>query len=255
MRSKPVSNLEYGLIAPDSPVPVFIQVEQDIRRQILAGAIDAGSRLPRETELARLYGISRMTVRHALEGLAAANLVRREHGIGTIVVPPPLPLSFNLGLMVSFSEQLKSQGYDATTIADLQAIIDPPDQIRAALRLDTDEKAVAIRRVRIVENRPLALTTSWLSEARFPGLAKMELAEGSLWATLAKHYNTTIVRADNTVELTKASALEAHLLHVEADAPLLCFTGTAFDADDQPLEFTTALWSAQVRFSFGSERA
>lgn len=255
MRSVPASKLEHGLVDLSSPVPVFVQVEQDIRRQILSGALKSGARLPRETELAKLYGISRMTIRHALEGLAEANLVRREHGVGTIVLPPPLPLGFNLGLMVSFTEQLRKQGYEVKTVPDLQAVIDPPDTIREALRLNEGEKVVAIRRVRIVDNRRLALTTSWLSDRLFPGLSKLELKEGSLWATLAEQYGTGVVRADNTVELIRASDLEAHLLHVEADAPLLCFTGTAFDADDRPLEFTTALWSAQVRFHFGSQRS
>jgi GntR family transcriptional regulator len=61
------------------------------------------------------------------------------------------------------------------------------------------------------------------------------------------------VRAHNTVELVAASVSEAHLLHVETDAPLLRFSGVAFDADDRALEFTTALWSGQVRFHFGSQ--
>jgi GntR family transcriptional regulator len=239
-----------GLIDQASPVPVFIQVEQDIRRQILSGGYKTGDRLPRETELAKIYGISRMTVRHALEGLANAKLIRRAHGVGTTVISPPAPLVFNLGLMVSFSDQLRRHGFSLKTVTDMQAEVRPPDHISKALGMHAGEKAVAIRRVRIVENHPLALTTSWLRAKRFSGLAERELTQGSLWATLEEHYGVQVKNSENVVELIQATALEAHLLHITTDDKLLSFTGIVYDTADQPVEYMTALWSRQVRFNF-----
>lgn len=239
-----------GLIDQASPVPVFIQVEQDIRRQILSGAYKSGDRLPRETELAKIYGISRMTVRHALEGLANAKLIRRAHGVGTTVISPPAPLVFNLGLMVSFSDQLRRQGFNLKTVIDMQAEVRPPDHISKALGMRAGERAVAIRRVRVVENHPLALTTSWLRATRFPGLAELDLMQGSLWATLVDHYGVEVKNSENAVELIKATALEAHLLHIATDDELLSFSGVVYDTADQPVEYMTALWSRQVRFNF-----
>jgi len=239
-----------GLIDQASPVPVFIQVEQDIRRQILSGGYQTGDRLPRETELAKIYGISRMTVRHALEGLANAKLIRRAHGVGTTVISPPAPVVFNLGLMVSFSDQLRRQGFGLKTVTEMQAEVRPPDHISKALGMRSGEKAVAIRRVRVVENHPLALTTSWLRATRFPGLADRELTQGSLWATLEDLYGVKVKNSENAVEMIQATALEAHLLHITTDDELLSFTGIVYDTDDQPVEYMTALWSRQVRFNF-----
>jgi GntR family transcriptional regulator len=239
-----------GLIDQASPVPVFVQVEQDIRRQILAGAYKSGDRLPRETELAKIYGISRMTVRHALEGLANSKMIRRAHGVGTTVISPPAPLVFNLGLMVSFSDQLRQQGYSLKTVIDMQAVVRPPDHISKALRMRAGEKAIAIRRVRVVENHPLALTTSWLSAKRFPGLVERELSQGSLWATLEEHYGIAVKNSENAVEVITATALEAHLLHIAAEAELLSFSGVVYDISDEPVEYMTALWTRQVRFNF-----
>jgi GntR family transcriptional regulator len=239
-----------GLIDQASPVPVFIQVEQDIRRQILSGGYKTGDRLPRETELAKIYGISRMTVRHALEGLANAKLIRRAHGVGTTVISPPAPVVFNLGLMVSFSDQLRRQGFGLKTVTEMQAEVRPPDHISKALGMRSGEKAVAIRRVRVVENHPLALTTSWLRATRFPGLAERELTQGSLWATLEDFYGVKVKNSENAVEMIQATALEAHLLHITTDDELLSFTGIVYDTDDQPVEYMTALWSRQVRFNF-----
>jgi len=239
-----------GLIDQASPVPVFIQVEQDIRRQIISGGYKTGDRLPRETELAKIYGISRMTVRHALEGLAKAKLIKRSHGVGTTVISPPAPVVFNLGLMVSFSDQLRRQGYSLKTVTDMQAEVRPPEHISKALGMRAGEMAVAIRRVRVVENHPLALTTSWLRATRFPGLADRELTQGSLWATLEDIYGVQVKNSENAVEVIQATALEAHLLHIGTDEELLSFTGIVYDIEDQPIEYMTALWSRQVRFNF-----
>jgi len=239
-----------GLIDHASPVPVFIQVEQDIRRQIISGGYKTGDRLPRETELAKLYGISRMTVRHALEGLAKDKLIERSHGVGTTVMSPPAPLVFNIGFMISFTDQLRRQGFSLKTVTDMQAEVRPPEHISRALGMRANEMAVAIRRVRVVEKQPLALTTSWLRAARFPKLVERELIGGSLWATLEDVYGVKVKNSVNTVEMIQATALEAHLLHIGTDADLLSFTGIVYDREDQPIEYMTALWSRQVRFNF-----
>ncbi|MCX5494010.1 GntR family transcriptional regulator [Kaistia dalseonensis] len=253
MRSEPIIQVDRDLIDHASPVPVFMQVEQDLRRQILNGALKSGGRLPRETELAKLYGISRMTVRRALEGLADARLVRRAHGVGTIVTPPPLPVTCDLGLMISFAEQLRRQGHEAATTVDMQARVVPPAQIRQALAIDDTEQTVVIRRVIAIDHRPIVMNTSWLPAALFPGLDREELSGGSLWSTLLARYDVRTVRADNMVELVNASADEARLLHVEEDAPLLRLTGTVFGENDRRLEYSTALWAGNVRFHFLSQ--
>ena len=89
-----------------------MQVEQDLRRHITSGAIDADARLPRETELATLYGVSRMTVRRSLEGLERGGFVRRVHGVGTIVVPPTTSVTVDLS---SAAGTLSLEWFNPTT--------------------------------------------------------------------------------------------------------------------------------------------
>ncbi|UIJ83215.1 GntR family transcriptional regulator [Rhizobium leguminosarum] len=248
------SGLEPGLIDADSPVPVFVQVEQDIRRQILSGTLANGARLPRETELANMYGISRMTIRHALEGLATSGLIQRTHGIGTIVVAPKKPVTFELSLMISFTEQLRLQGLETETIVDLKSIVDPPEKVKTALALGDSEKCLVFRRVREVEGRPMAVTTSWLPHNLFPNIESLDLTGGSLWAALSENYGVHLTRTDNVVELVNASISEAHQLHIDEEAQVLRFSGTSYDASEKPIEYTVALWSGQVRFHFRSQR-
>lgn len=254
MRSAATSQVRRTHIDHTSPVPVFMQVEQDLLRQILSGTLRSGDRLPRETELARLYGISRMTVRHALEGLAAARLVRRTRGVGTIVTAPSLPVVCDLGLMVSFVEQLRRQGHRAETSVDALERTDPPAHVRSALALGPRDRTTVLRRVIAIDHRPIVVNTSWLPAKRFPGLDAATLVDGSLWRTLVKRYGTRPRRTDNLVELVTASADEARLLHVEEDSPLMRLTGTVFGDRKQPLEYSMALWAGNVRFHFVARR-
>ena len=237
-----------GFVNHDSPVPAFIQIEQDLRRQITAGGIEAETQLPRETDLAELYGVSRMTVRRSLERLENDGYVRRIHGVGTLVTPPITPVLVDLSSMVSIAEQIRQQGSVPRTEIDIQTIATPTAQIRDCLGLMPGETATVIRRVRLSDERPVLINTSWLSTKRFPGLDKTDLVDGSLWRTLSTKYDVKPTGTEEFFELVKASADEARLLHVEEGATLIRVTGTTFDSDGTPVEQCYSLWAGRVRF-------
>lgn len=242
--------VEINGIDPSSPLPRFMQVEQDLRRQILSGALSAGVRLPRETELAERYGASRMTVRRALEMLSEAGLIRRAQGIGTIVTPPELPITCDCDIMMGLSEQLRQQGHEPEVFVDLQRLIEAPDPVAQALGLKPGAMAVVLRRVTSVGKRPLVLNTSWLPARLFPGLETQPLIEGSLWKTLSKCYRLKAPRSDNRVDMVDASTEEARLLLIEEGRPIMRLTGTLFDPKGRAVEYSTRYSSSNIRFNF-----
>jgi GntR family transcriptional regulator len=239
----------------ESPVPAFMQVEQDLRRQILSGGIPAEARLPRETELASAYGVSRMTVRRSLEGLETAGLIRRLHGVGTIATPPDVPVAVDLSSMISIAEQIRLQGQEPRTSIDVQTIATPTPLIREALQLDGTETATVVRRVRFADARPVLINTSWLPTRKFPGLDRAELIDGSLWKTLVTNYNVTPASTEEHFELVKASADEARLLHVEEGDTLIRVSGTTFDKAGVAVERCFSVWADNVRFHFSTRRS
>lgn len=231
-----------------------MQVEQDLRRQILSGEIQTDVRLPRETELAALYGVSRMTVRRSLEGLETGGLIRRMHGVGTIATPPDVPVAVDLSSMISIAEQIRRQGREPRTVIDVQTIATPTPLIRAALQLGANETATVVRRVRYSDARPILINTSWLPTKRFPGLDRAELLGGSLWRTLTASYDVVPAATEEHFELVRASADEARLLHIDEGDTLIRVSGTTFDGDDTPVERCFSLWAGNVRFHFSSRK-
>jgi len=251
-RPQPAKLTIGNFVNHESPVPAFMQVEQDLRRQILSGEIEADSRLPRETELATLYGVSRMTVRRSLEGLEGGGLIRRMHGVGTIATPPEVPVGVDLNSMISIAEQIRQQGHEPRTQIDVQTIATPTAMIRAALQMEPNETATVVRRVRIADARPILINTSWLPTAQFPGLDRAELIDGSLWRTLTTRYGVTPAWTEELFEMVKASADEARLLHVNEGDTLIRVSGTTYDQNDLPVERCFSVWGGSVRFHFSS---
>jgi len=240
-----------ALVDRESPVPAFMQIEQDIRRQILSGVLREGSRLARETVLAERYGASRVTVRRALEELAKHNLIKRMHGVGTIVTPPAAPVSCDLDLLVSCTEQLRRAGYDPEVELDRQLIVDTrPAEFDRVKRVDGP--FIFLRRVIKVEGHPVVINHSWLPASRFAGLEERELVEGSLWKTITRYFAVEPEHSDNRIEVVKASSEEARLLRCDEASPLLRSQGVVYDADGEIVEFCIALWGSNTRLNFSS---
>jgi len=239
-------------VDPASPVPAYVQLEQDLRRQIQSGAQSYGSRLPPEQTLARLYGVSRVTLRQALQRLADAGLVSRRQGVGTIITPIP-EVTLNLKPMESVTSQLRQEGYrTAVQILD-QEIRSAPKDAAAALQLDAGEPAILLRRLLSAEGSPVSLITSWLPPALFPGLqsASLSSADDSLWSVLASAYQRAPARGKNVLEIIWSTAQESELLHVGFGVPLIKLTCLVSDASGQPIEYSTAVWiTSRVRLHF-----
>ncbi len=240
------------MIDKDSPVPVFIQIEQDIRRQIVSGALRDGERLPRETVLAVDYGASRVSVRRALTELARASLVRRVHGLGTIVTAPTSPMPCNLDAMTSFTGQLRAAGFDLDVVVDRSVLTHSLPETFEHDGKKPVGSYLFLRRLLKVEGRPIGLNSSWLPKTIFPRLQSIQLIEGSLWKTIEEKYAIRPARADNRMETIRASTDEARLLFCDEGAPLLKLDSTVFDDRDRPIEYSSALWAENVGLRFSS---
>jgi GntR family transcriptional regulator len=239
--------LQVTPVEHDSPIPVYVQVEQDLRRLSRAGS---ALKIPAETELAAMYGVSRVTVRQSLQRLAAAGLVKREHGRGTTLVPRP-DVGLDLSLFRSVTDQLREAGHKGKVkMLQRKLAVAPPD-VAEALQLKPREKAVVLRRLVLANDIPLSINTSWFPENLVPGMQKVQLDDNSVWSYLANTYGLVVVSTKNTIEVIESGAAEAEVLKVDYATPLIKLATCFHDKLDRPVEYSISLWrSAQVKFSF-----
>jgi len=231
----------------DSPIPVYVQVEQDLRRLSRAGS---ALKVPAETELAAMYGVSRVTVRQSLQRLAAAGVVKREHGRGTTLMARP-DVGLDLSLFRSVTDQLREAGHKGKVKMLQRALTQAPPEVALALQLKPREKAVLLKRLVLANDAPLSINTSWFPEKLVPGMQKVQLEDASVWSYLADTYGLVVVSTRNTIEVVESGTAEAEALQVDYATPLIKLSTCFHDKLDRPVEFSVSVWrSAQLKFNF-----
>ena len=233
--------------------PVHVSIRDDLRLRITAGEWAAGDRLPSETDLAARYGVARMTVRQAIGALAGEGVVVRRQGLGTFAAER-LPTR-RVGALLSFTEEMRSQGRDVETKLIKAAVEQPPDQVREALQLAAYAAAVTVQRVRIVDDYPIVVQSSWLPYAQFAGLDAEPLLKGSLYAAIEGRYGIRIMRARQVFAATAAGEPEAVLLELQPGSPVLRITRTTYDGANCPVEFAMSTMRPGAPIETMMERA
>src|SRR5712672_2161429 len=224
---------------PGTSVPR--QIEDWLAGQIATGALAPGDRLPTEHDLAKWFGVSRMTLRHALAELARRGLVTKSvgrHG-GTFVAAAKLEQ--DLTTLAGFSEQLRRHGMvaGARVLSASQRPAGPA--AGAALQIGEGDPVFEIRRIRLADGRPIVLERSLFPAGRFPGLLDSRL-DGSLYELLEVRYGLRPHRARESLEPVTAGVREAEALEIAEGAPLMLVVRTAYARSGEPLEYARDLF-------------
>jgi GntR family transcriptional regulator len=195
----------------------YAQIIAQIEQAIVEGDLAPGDRLPPERALAEEHGVSRMTVRQALQSLEARGLLRRAIGRngGSFVAQPKVER--DLGTFSGLSEQLARQGVVAGA------------RVLSACELGG---AVEIVRVRLADGEPFAVERSSFPADRFRSLLQCDLT-GSLYELLG---DDAPVRAVERIEPVLADADDAAALGLRVGAPLMLVDRIAYDEDGLVVE-------------------
>jgi len=222
------------------PEPLWHQVEQSLRGEIEAGRWPSGSRIPGESELTSMLGVSRITVRHALANLETAGLLRREHGRGTFVRSARLVAGTRA--LTSFTHEMAALGVAVDSrLIDITTVEAAPD-VAEALELAPGDPVVLVRRLRIGGGRPVGVQNAHLRADRVTGLAAADLdpggpAGGSLYVVLQQRFGIVAVDASEVFRVAGATAADAALLELSPATPVFLVERCTSDGRG-PFEFT-----------------
>ncbi len=215
--------------------PAYAQIEDRLTEAISSGDLRTGDRLPAERDLAEQLGVSRMTLRQALQTLERRGLVRRTVGRqgGTFIAEPKIERDV---AVAGLTELLRRQGHRAGATVLSAHEGSSSSRTAAALGLDRGAHVLEVVRLRLSDGEPLALEQSLFPAERFAGLLDLQL-DGSLYGLLESTYRVPVRRAVERLEPIIAGAREAQLLSVGVGSPLLLVERTAFDAHGVPVEY------------------
>lgn len=213
-------------------------------RQLIEDA-DPGDRLPSDAELCERFGVSRMTARQAVQIVASDGVIERRRGAGTFVRAKPVER--DLGSPLSFSEAMRSRGMAASSNTLSWGPVEPTDDERQALRLETGEGVYALERLRLADDTPMAIERAVMPEALALSL-EGDFKSGSLHQAFQR-LGRIPERAHAEVTAHRATRRQRELLGLPSSGIVICERRTIFDQDHEPLERTVTCY-APSRFSF-----
>jgi GntR family transcriptional regulator len=222
---------------------VRLQISDALRRRIESGELPAQSAIPSERDLAHELGVSRMTVRAAIDELVDEGLLIRRHGRKTIVADENHADKINRAAgFSSFSEEMRLRGWQPHSQVRQATTILADVAIAAQLNVPIGVRVILIERLRFADDEPLAHEFVHLAHSRFPDLLALDLSNSSLYDLLETRFGVRPVYAEESVEAVLMSPHEADLFGLEPGAPALLTRRITRDEDDNIIEAATTLY-------------
>ena len=219
--------------------PLYKQVYEWIKHKMDQNEWTPGTQLPPEPVLSKDLGISRQTLRQALQLLINEGLLYRQQGKGTFV--QNTRSQYELTILTSFTEQMKARGKrPSSQVIDIQSNLQPDHKLQLQLGLSPHSRVLKIVRLRLADETPMSLETVYIDENLCPNLAKQDLANQSLYDLVENVYQLPISYGSISLDAGKASPEEARLLQIEPFSSILYMECLNFTDNSRPLFITHA---------------
>jgi GntR family transcriptional regulator len=210
------------------------------RQQVLdlIGRLGVGSAIPSERQLSSDLGVSRLTVRAALDDLAREGYVVRRRGSGTYVQQPKIAQELT---MTSFSEDMRRRGMTpgSRTLSIERELAGA--RLGRLLHVSPSEEILVIKRLRLADGETMAIETLHLPAALVPGLEPKDLA-GSFYELVRDRYGVAIASGTQAIEPTVTNEEESTALGVPLHSPAFLFERTSRDEEGQTVEYVQSVY-------------
>jgi GntR family transcriptional regulator len=230
--------------------PLYQQIKGFILNSLRASEWKPGEAIPSETDLALRFQVSQGTVRKAIDELAAENLLLRRQGKGTFVAThAEQQVQFRFLRLVPDSGTRGSEGPAQRDIIECRRARASAD-IAKALSLRSGDTVLQVRRVLSFGGTPVILEDIWLPAVPFKGLTADRLAnyQGPMYALFETEFNVRMVRADEKIRAVAAMGIQATLLKVKRNTPLLSVERIAYTYQNEPIELRRGYYRTDTHY-------
>jgi GntR family transcriptional regulator len=218
--------------------PLYLQLQRRIADAVAAGRLSPGDSLPPERDMAAMTGLSRVTIRKAVEGLVTQGHLVQKRGSGTFVAPRVERMEQALSLLTSFTEDMARRGKAVDSLWLSRRIDGPAPEEVMGLGLRSGERIARLERVRRSDGVPLAIERAALP---LSVLDAPEQVTGSLYAVLQAR-GMRPVRAVQRITAANLGERDADLLGVAPGAAGLKIERIGYLANGRAVEFTRSIY-------------
>lgn len=201
-------------------LPSYLCVYNQLKHDILNGKYKIGEMLPIESDLEKLFQVSRITIRKAIKMLIQDKLIDVKQGRGTLVLD--FKTYQNLNHVVSITETLRQKGYHVRTKRMHIDVIQADLEISKALKVPLGEKVARFQRIQLADEIPIVIMKNYVPEYLVPGVLEYCNKFSALYQFLEHTYHIEIDSASDCIFAKNATFEEAQMLEVETGEALLC---------------------------------
>jgi GntR family transcriptional regulator len=223
--------------------PLYKQVKDRLLETLADGSVAPMGKLASERELVARYGVSRITVRQAMRELVAEGHLRSHPGKGFYATGRTPAPAFELELLRSFTATAERHGFRPGSRL-LRGEVGPADgRLAAALHTPLGEPVVSLRRLRLLDERPVAIAEDWMVASSVPGILALDWSLGnrSLYEELRHRYRLRPERGETVLSARLAEGDEADLLELPPGGPVLVVEQIAYGRDGIPINATASV--------------
>lgn len=226
----------------------YQQLKQQLQRQIEEKQYPYGQCLPTERELCDMLDASRMTLRKAISELEDEGYLYRVQGKGTFVSYQE-KLEQPLAKLTSFSDDMRLRGMKPGSRILLMEVIPAGERIAKKLNITADEQVIMFRRLRLADDEPMAIETSYFSYDRCHSIMEGVTNGMSLYTAMRDELGIVLRRAEQSIETGLLQLWEASMLGNEALTNCMFIKRLTFDENGDPIEYVESKYRAD-RYKF-----
>ncbi|MDX6453495.1 MAG: GntR family transcriptional regulator [Gaiellaceae bacterium] len=215
--------------------------QRETRERVLelVEPLSVGDAIPSERQLGIDLGVSRLTVRAALDELVREGYLVRRRGAGTFVAEPKVAKGIDIS---SFSDDMRARGLKpGSRTLDLRTEL-AGARLGRILHVSPSEQILSVKRLRLADGDPMAVELLHTIASLVPGLTAKDLEENSFYELLEHRYGVSIVGGTQTVEPTVTNEEESAALGVPLHSPALLFERVTRSSAGQLVEFTSSTY-------------
>jgi len=219
--------------------PLYYQLKEELRKDILRGVFKEGDLIPSEREFAEEYRLSSTTIRRALNDLVHEDLLERKAGKGTFVRKQMVRR--DLKKVLGFTANMMEMGLTPSTNVLETEVVSANSFAREKMGLRRGAKVAVIKRLRLANEIPMMLETRYIQEDICPGILRYDLSS-SLWEVFEKRYGYKPYRHSQHLGVSYISGEPARLLGLEDGSVVFLIRGVTYIKDGRAIECEESLY-------------
>jgi GntR family transcriptional regulator len=215
--------------------PLYSRVETVLAGEIADGDLKIGDQLPTEDSLITRFGVSRITVRRAIQNLVSRGLVEIRRGRGTFVATPKI--TQELTELSGFVEDMHAVGRKPTARVLGKEIVTADAAVASQLALTKGERVIRIHRVRLADGIPLSFDETFLPLDIGKKIITNDLRVEPIFSLLERKYGVPLIEAEYKLDAVAAEAEVALALKVKQQSPIFRIERTSYSTGGRPVDY------------------